>query len=280
MKSMKKTKIALICVLLLFVISLVGNAKAYNADYTHTLYQSDTVPTIDGTYVVDADWSYSGPEYFGDGAIFHDQWIMDPNLYCLLVEVTDNTTDAGDKLTICFDGTEAGGADEPDGGASPMQYDKKLEVTGHGGSATVQWFLGDGSGWVVTNDASSELLDIAQSLTSTPKIEAEHYVFEMNFMKLDTSLGSPLVPYQWAEFVSYYDEDTATTQQWPPADATPAGSPDVPDSWGYIPYAQEPNPNPDIPEGIGIIAIIALSSAAAAGTLLLRKRTKLFVQPA
>jgi hypothetical protein len=273
---MKKTKIALICVLLLFVISLVGSAKAYNADYTHTLYQSDTVPTVDGEYSVDADWVSSGPEYFGDGAIFHDQWVMDPNLYCCLVEVTDNTTDAEDKLTICFDGTADGGGTEPDGGPNPTEYDKKLEVTGHGGSATVQWFKGDGSGWVVTNDASSELLELVQSLTSTPKIEAEHYVYEMNIMKLDESLGSPLVGYTWAEFVSYYDASTATTQQWPPASA----SVDVPDGWGFITYEQNPNPTPDIPEGIGIIAIIALSSAAAAGTLLLRKRTRLLVQPA
>jgi hypothetical protein len=278
-EKMKRTSIATFCVLLLSVLLLASSTKAYNADYTHILYQSDTVPTIDGTYIVDADWISSGPEYFGDGAIFHDQWIMDPNLYCCLVEVTDNTTDEGDKLTICFDGTETGGGTEPDGGPNPTQYDKKLEVTGHGGSATIQWFIGDGTGWVVTNDASAELLDLAQSLTSTPKIEAEHYVYEMNIMKLDESLGSPLMGYTWAEFVSYYDASTETTQQWPPADATPAGSPDVPDSWGYIPYEQNPNPTPDIPEGMSIIAILALSSAAAVGALLLRKRTKLFVHP-
>ncbi len=272
---MKKASIVSFSMLSLFVLLLVGIAIAYNADYTHTLYQSSTVPTIDGTYVVDADWISSGPEYFGDDAIFHDQWVMDPNIFCCLIEVTDNTADAGDKLTICFDGTATGTTTEPDGGANPTQYDKKLEVTGHGGSAAVQWFVGDGSGWVVNNDASSELLDIAQSLTSTPKIEAEHYVFEMNInFHTDTSLGSPLVGYTWGEFVSYYDASTATTQQWPPADATPAGSPDVPDSWGYITYESAPNPNPDIPESIGILAIMALFFAAATGAVLLRKRTK------
>jgi hypothetical protein len=92
----------------------------------HTLYQSDTVPTIDAEYIVDADWISSGPEYFGNGSIFYDQWVMDPNLYCCLVEVTDNTTDAGDKLTICFDGTETGTTTEPDGDPNPTQYDKKI----------------------------------------------------------------------------------------------------------------------------------------------------------
>jgi len=272
--KMKKTSIVSFSVILLFALLLVGVATAPNFDYTHTLYQSDTVPTIDGDYIVDADWIASGAESFGNGSIFHDEWVMTPNVFCCIVEVTDNTTDAGDKLTICFDGTADGGATEPDGGLNPTQYDKKLEVTGHGGSATVQWFVGDGSGWVVAT-ASGSLLEIAQSLTSTPRIEAEHYVFEMLFdFHDDTSLGSPLVGYAWGEFVSYYDESNATTQQWPPADATPAGSPDVPDSWGYINYASTPNPDPTIPESITILAIMVLSSAAATGAVLLRKRTK------
>jgi len=93
-------------------------------------------------------------------------------------------------------------------------------------------------------------------------------------MKTDASLGGPMVGYTWAEFVSYYDEDTGETQQWPPADATPAGSPDVPDSWGYITYEQAPNPTTTIPDGISILAMIAVSSAAAAGAVVFRKRTK------
>jgi len=250
-------------VLSLLLLSLVGIAAAYNADYTHTLYQSpNSPPTIDGTYIVDNDWISSGKEAFGDGAAFHDQWIMTPNLYCCIVEVTDNTTDAGDKMTICFDGTSGGGSTAPDGGPNPTAYDKKLEVTGHGGSQTIQWFVGNGSGWVAAT-ASGDLMTFAQSLTSTPTIADDHYVYEMNFDKNgDTSLGSVLVGYTWAQFVSYYDEDTGETQQWPPADATPAGSPDVPDSWGYIIYSEDPNPTQTIPEGISILAIVALSSTA------------------
>ncbi len=249
----------------ILLLSLVGIAAAPNEAYTHTMYQSSNdPPTIDGTYIVDDDWIASGKQEFGDGAAFHDQWIMSPNLYCCIVEVTDNTTDAGDKLTICLDGTLAGTTNPPDGGLNPTQYDKKLEVTGHGGSETIQWFIGNGSGWVVTTAASSQLLDLAQNLTSTPTIAADHYVYEMNIMKLDESLGSPLVGYTWAQFVSYYDEDTGETQQWPPANATPAGSPDVPDSWGYITYVEGVNPTPTIPEGTSILAMVVLSSAALA----------------
>jgi hypothetical protein len=272
---MKKTGIVVFCLLLLFVLAFAGNVSAYNEDYVHVLYNSEYIPMIDGTYIVDDDWIASGKEEFGDGAAFHDQWIMDPNIYCLIVEVTDNTDDAGDKLTICFDGTFDGGATEPDGGPNPTEYDKKLEVTGHGGSATVQWFVGDGSGWVAAT-ASDSLMDLAQSLTTTPTIEPDHYVYEMIIdFHGDTSLGSPLVGYAWAQFVSYYDEDTGETQQWPPADATPAGSPDVPDSWGYIAYDMGANPEPTIPETTGFIVMLAVSSVAAAGAVLLHKRTKI-----
>jgi len=272
---MKKTGIVIFCMLLLFVLAFAGNVSAYNAAYTHTLYQSAAVPVIDGTYIVDADWIASGREDFGDGAAFHDQWVMSPNIYCLIVEVTDNTDDAGDKLTICFDGTSAGTTTEPDGGPNPTEYDKKLEVTGHGGSATIQWFIGDGSGWVAAT-ASGSLIELAQSLTTTPTIEPEHYVYEMNIdFHGDTSLGSPLVGYAWAQFVSYYDEDTGETQQWPPADATPAGSPDVPDSWGYITYSEDANPETTIPEVTGFVVMVAVSSVAVVGTLILRKPNKI-----
>jgi len=277
---LKKTCMVALSLPSILLLSLVGIAAAQPA-YIHVMYQSSNAPpTIDGTYIVDNDWIASGKQEFGNGAAFHDQWIMDPNLYCCIVEVTDNTTDAGDKLTICFDGTQLGGSNLPDGGPNATQYDKKLEVSGHGGSQTIQWFIGNGSGWVVTTAASSELLDLAQSLTTTPTIATAHYVYEMNIMKLDASLGSSLVGYEWTQFVSYYDDNTTETQQWPPANATPAGSPDVPDSWGGITYVTNANPTTTIPEGTSILAVVVLSSAALAVSFywLRKKPTKKMVK--
>ena len=73
---MKKTFPFAFSMLSLLVLSLVGIAAAYNADYTHTLYQSSNAPpTIDGTYIVDDDWIASGKEEFGDGAAFHEEVI-------------------------------------------------------------------------------------------------------------------------------------------------------------------------------------------------------------
>jgi len=37
---MKKTGTVIFCLLVLFVLAFAGSAEAYNADYTHILYNS------------------------------------------------------------------------------------------------------------------------------------------------------------------------------------------------------------------------------------------------
>ena len=168
--------------------------------------------------------------------------------------------------------TEDGGETPPDGGAAPKTNDYKLVVTGHGASATVEWFKGSGTGWSPVATPGEEVFAQAQTLAPyTPKIGTPHYVLEMHIEKTDTSLGTVIMGYTWAQYVAYYDASTATLQSWPPAPA----SADVPDSWGYIPYEMAANPEPDVPEGIGLVAMLAMSSVAAAGMVLLRKRQKI-----
>ena len=268
---MKKTSIVIFCLPLLFALTLAGNAGAYNADYTHTIYASDYIPIIDGTYIMDDEWVASGTEYFGDNGIFRDEWTMSPNYACLLIETTDATNDAGDYWVICYDSTAEGTTTEPDGGPAPTEYDYKLVVTGHGTSATVEWFKGTGSGWTSVTP-SETLCQLNQSLTETPKIETEHYVLELAIDKSDTSLGSYPMGYNWAQYVAYYDAHQGGNglQQWPP---TPASA-DVPDSWGYIIYEMAMNPEPDIPETTGFIVMLTLSSVAVAGAVFLGKRKK------
>jgi hypothetical protein len=107
----------------------------------------------------------------------------------------------------------------------------------------------------------------------TPKIGTQHYVLELTIDKSDTSLGSVPMGYTWAQFVSYFDAHAGGNglQQWPPAPA----SANVPDSWGYITYESAANPTPDLPEGIGLVVMLGVSSVAAVGAVLLRKRTKI-----
>ena len=106
-----------------------------------------SVPTIDGQYAADADWIESGSQAFGANGNFRDEWTMTPNYVALMVETADATNNAGDYWVICYDSTAAGGATEPNGGAAPQTDDYKVVVTGHGASATVQWYRGTGTGW-------------------------------------------------------------------------------------------------------------------------------------
>jgi hypothetical protein len=270
---MKKTGIAIFCLLSLFVLGIAGTATAYNAAFQHSLYQGDAAPTVDGKYDLGADWAPSGTQTFGTNGIFRDYWVMEPNLLCLLIETADGTNDAGDYWVICWDSTESGGGTEPDGGSAPKTNDYKLVVTGHGTSATVQWFKGTGTAWSTTpvTPAAGVLTQEQWLCPYTPKIGTPHYVLEMSISKTDASLGTPLMGYTWATYIAYYDASTATLQSWPPAPA----SANVPDSWGFIPYEMGANPTPDLPEGIGFVVMLAVSSVAAVGAVLLRKRTKI-----
>ena len=272
MEPLKKLEIAIFCMLLISMLSLVGTVAAPNADFTHTTYLSDTEPTVDGTYAEGDEWIASAPEAFGTNGVFRDTWSMGDVVKAnLLIETADGTDDPGDYWVVCFDSTEDGGATEPDGGSAPKTNDYKFVVTGHGGAATVQWYKGTGSGWTEIATPAVEVFAQAQSLTPyTPKIGTPHYVLEVSIDKTDTSLGTVIMGYNWGQYVAYYDATSDTTQQWPPA-----ASPDNPDSWGYIVYEFGANPTPDVPEGIGIVALLLTSSVAASGIVLLRKKQRI-----
>jgi len=264
---MKKTSIA-VCCLMLFV--LAGTVRAYNAEYTHTNYMSNDKPTADGTYIVDEEWMSSGTQTFGTNGMFNDEWCMPSGVWaCLLIETEDGTDDAEDQWVICYDSTDEGGETDPDGGTAPQTNDYKLVITGHGTSATVEWYKGTGTDWALTTTPDSAVFEYGQSLTTTPRIEADHYVLELCIEKTDTTMGTTVMGYNWGQFVSYYDGGDGL-QQWPP---TPASA-DVPDSWGYIVYEMAANPDPTIPESTGFVVMLAVSSVAAAGAVLLRKRKK------
>ncbi len=275
----KKLRTATFCILLIFVLSLIGSAAAYNAAFTHTIYQADAPPTIDGTYALGSEWIASLGTHIGTNGVWRDEWTMSPNFACLLIEPADTTNDPGDYWVVCYDSTAEGGETPPDGGTAPKSNDYKLVVTGHGAIATVQWFKGTGTGWTSATPSAS-LLTQAQSLSSTPLISAPHYVLELYIDKADTSLGTVPMGYNWAQYVAYYDAHAGGygLQSWPPASATPPGSPDVPDSWGYIPYAMGANPTPDIPESLSIIAIISVSTVAIAGSMFLRRRQRISIK--
>ncbi len=271
---MKKKLIVLLCLLSTVLLTIAGNVAAYNAAFTHNNYMSEATPTIDGQYTYGEDWAASLVEPFGTNGFFRDEWTMSPSVYyCLIIETADNTNNPGDYWEVTFDSTTAGEETPPNGGTAPQTDDYKIRVTGHGETATVQWYKGSGTGWNPIETPGAALFAYAQSLSSSPKIADPHYILELRIEKTSNALGTVVMGYNWASYYAYNDanEGGYGLQSWPPAPA----SPDVPNSWGYIPYVMSANPSPDVPEGIGIGAVIILSSAAViAGAVLLRKHQK------
>jgi len=94
----------------------------------------------------------------------------------ILVETSDATDDAGDYFEICFDGT-------PNSGTAPQTDDFRVVITGHGATATIQWYVGTGTAWATTTAS----VTWAQSLSTSPKISAPHYILEMQIDKQGTA---------------------------------------------------------------------------------------------
>ena len=261
---MKKIGSVIFCALSICLIALAGNALAYNAAYTHTTYYTASVfPTINGQYTMGDEWLASGTTTFGTNGIFRSEWGMPANVFqYLLVETADNTDDAGDYFELCFDGNA-------DGGTAPQTDDYRVTVTGHGASQVVQWYAGNGMAWVAIPARANTPL--ATSLSSSPKIAAAHYILELAIDKQGTDVPLGM---NWALRVAYNDAHAggAGLQAWPPA---PGATRDAPAGWGYVPYEFAANPTPDVPEGISLGIMAALSSIAlVAATVYLKKRDK------
>jgi len=267
---LKKNRIALICILSIFVLALAGNAAAYNAAFTHTCYLMDAAPSINGQYTA-AEYASSASVPFGVNGVSRNGWTFSPSVYATFcIETWDTTNDAGDYWLITFDSTTAGAETPPNGGTAPQTDDFKLVVTGHT-SPTIQWYKGNGTGWtaIATPSGFSDpaVFAQAQSLSASPMYATPHYIWEMHVDKTSTALGIMPMGYNWASYIAYYDAHAGGygLQSWPPSPASETN----PNSWGYVPYVMEA-----APEGFTFGIIVMLSSiAVVASAVLLRKRT-------
>lgn len=267
---MKRIGIVIFCIFSVFLLSIAGNAVAYNAAFTHTCH-AGTSPTINGQYTTGEEWGSALTTSFGTNGQFKTQWTLSPAVYaCFLIETLDNTNDAGDYWVITLDSTTDGGETPPNGGTAPQTDDFKIVITGHD-SPTVQWYKGTGTAWTTItptgfNDVA--VFQVAQSLSASPMSSTPHYILEMHIDKTNTA-GLGIVPmgYNWAQYIAYYDAHAGGygLQSWPPSPASDTN----PNSWGYVPYSMEA-----VPESLSVAIVIALSSVAViAGSVLLRKRS-------
>jgi hypothetical protein len=270
---LKKSKIATLCILSLLAIAFAGKAAAYNSSFTHTDYQGTNAPTIDGQYTGgSAEYSAAAAVGFGTDAVYRAFWVIVTNVQeFMIIETMDTTNDPNDYYVICYDSAADGTGQNP-----PQTDDFKIVITGHGTSATQQWYRGTGTTWSSVAAPATAVFNFKESLATSPTSTTPHYMVEMTVDKQDTAtFGISIIGINYAMRVSYNDTNTGsgTVQAWPPSPATD----DIPDGWGYMPADISGG---TVPEGFSIVIIVALSSIAiVTGSVLLRKHAKTAKQP-
>jgi len=255
--SVKRSVVAFgvfsLCSICLMVAAVPVNAAA--AGYVHTTWLLANPVTLDGKWTSSSEWIDTDITGFGVGqpAVFRSKWGMDPTIlqYICVEFLTDNTNDAGDYWQFCFDG-------DMSGGTAPQVGDMRIDIVGH---TNITAYTGTGTGWSAISAPStftwSNSMD--SSPTYPPASSTPHWICEISIDKQNFVINAEY----WLR-IAVYDasNQTAGVQAWPPT------SRDVPNDWGDIPYQFA-----NIPEGIGLGSVVALSSVVLlVGSFCFRKR--------
>ena len=240
--------------LLLVSVGAITCVSAQAAE--RTSYSTVVIPTIDGMWTSDDEWTDGDITMIGEDAVCRSTWDMGDNVFTRwIVEFfRDTTDDTEDYWEFCVDGDQSGGS-------APQAGDFKFVITGH---TDLVWYEGDGTGWTETSLEETEI-EWANSLSDSPTNSTAHWILEFNIPK---DGGTVQLGITWNLRVAVYDASNADAgvQAWPPeSDA------DVPDSWGMENYSMD-----QIPEGLSLGVLVLLSSAAViAATVVLRKRSRI-----
>jgi hypothetical protein len=250
---LKKTAIIAIIVMAALVLPTIGIVSAESTT-SNMAYPIQTAKTWDGKWTTSTEWVDAMPSNFGQNAAFRqgyefisgDTFII---LEDIMIETWDNTNDAGDFYQIGVDTAF------PSTDTTPKATQYMINVTGHGSSAVLTWFKGDGTNWVTTTAPTT--YKFSENSTTSPTTAATHYCLELQFDKTFTTAEIGL-------YIAYNDAHAGGYgyQAWPSATTKNAAA-----GWGDIPYSMEA-----IPEGFNIGIILAVSSVAViAGAVLIRK---------
>jgi len=237
---MKKIIVTTFCILMLcslLVLINVGTTMAAEPGYERISYATLVLPTIDGAWTSEDEWTDGDVTMIGEDVAFRST--LDSDTTRWIVEFfSDTTNDPGDLWQFCIDNQQWGGS-------SPVG--NKFEITGH---TDLVWYqgMGDGTDWTeFTLDASE--IEWANSLSASPTNSTPHWILEFQIPK---NSGQVQMGILWNFRLAVYDaSSTAGVLAWPPTD------PDVPDTWGIENYSSEP-----IPEGLtfGVMALLSTVS--------------------
>ncbi|UCC57592.1 MAG: hypothetical protein JSW14_04200 [Candidatus Bathyarchaeum sp.] len=245
--------ILMLCSLLLLIT--VGTTMAAEPGYERTSWYTQVMPTIDGVWTSEDEWTDGEITVIGEDVAFRSTWDMggpDVTTHWIIEFFSDTTNDTGDYWQVCFDGDQSGGT-------APQVGDYMCNITGH---TDLVWYAGDGTGWTeVALDASE--IEWANSLSDSPTNSTSHWILEFQILK---NTGSVQLSIYWNFRLAVYDASNpgAGVLAWPPT------HPDVPYGWGIENYSSDP-----IPEGLTFAVMVLLSSVSVlVGSHYLWKRSK------
>ena len=237
---MKKIFTTTFCTLMLCSLILItfGPTIAAAQEYTRTSYPTQTIPTIDGKWTTDDEWTDGEETWIGTDVVFRSTWdSMDGDVYTRwIVEfLTDTTDDTADMWRFCIDGDQSGGS-EPQ-----LAEVRMFEIYGH---SNIEYYMGTEQGtWGLASGGESWEIEWADSMSTSSASSTLHWILEFQMPKETTWLINPI----WNFFLQAHDASNTASHVWPP-DADP----DIPDTYGEENYSTEA-----IPEGL-TFAVMAL----------------------
>jgi hypothetical protein len=236
---MKKRIVRIFCMLILCSLLLitVGATMAAEPGYERRSYPTQVIPTIDGMWTSDDEWTDGEETWIGTDVVFRSTW--DGDMTRWIVEfLTDTTNDTGDYLQFCFD------PGQYEDSELTLGHNFMLEITGH---TELGRFNVDEGDWVYW-EGSAIIVDWANSLSASPTNSTPHWIYEL---QLDKSLSTMPWSYVWNFLLGVNDASNPGFHAWPPTD------PVVPDGWGIENYSTEP-----IPEGLTFAVMALLTTVA------------------
>jgi hypothetical protein len=257
-KVMKKKFHTIILVafmtLLLVSVGAISCVRAQAAE--RTSWQTQVIPTIDGEWTSDDEWTDGEETMIWNVASVRSTWDMGDEYYMtrwIIEFFTDTTDDLADGCTVCIDGDQSGGS-------TPQPGDFRFSIRGH---TEFTWYEGDGTLWSEVQLDETEI-EWATTLSASPTESTPHWILEFQIPK---NGGTVQLDAIWNVKVRLYDSSNALQG----APTWPEGSDmDVPDSWGIENFEMGA-----IPEGLSFGVMLLLSTVAAIiGISFLRKRPK------
>lgn len=242
--------------LLLVSVGAIKCARAQAAE--RTSWSTQDIPTIDGMWTAENEWTDGEITPIGEDVAFRSTWdfvSMEEVYTRWIVEfLSDTTDDPEDYWEVCFDGDQTMGA-------APEAGDYKFVITGH---TDLVWYQGDGTGWTEEALDASEI-EWAASLSESPTDSTPHWILEFVINK---GGGSVLLGQLWNLRIAVYDASNSEAGEL----AWPEGSDaNDPSGWGVENFEMA-----NIPEGLSFGVLVLLSSAAViVATVVLRKRSRI-----